>query len=137
MSNGIDIHDNHYLNAEIHIPNATKFKVDVALDGLPGIGLPGFGGLLKLNIFRPRSSALICAIDKVAPLSDYRELHFGERKNGDFILFSRRNTFSSINNQLPRHTIEFEDKNAILTSVSIKLNVIIIIFTCNYFQALT
>lgn len=137
MSNGIDIHDNHYLNAEIHIPNATKFKVDVALNGLPGIGSVGFSGLLKLNIFRPRSSALICAIDKGAPLSDYRELNFGERKDGDFILFSRKNSFSSTNNQLPRYTIEFEDENAILTSVSIKLNVIILFFTYNFFQALT
>lgn len=117
------IYDNHYLNAEMSIPNARNFRVDIELSGAPGIDYVGMLPFLRLKIFRPRCLALICAIDKMAPLSPYREWNFGKRTDGDIILFSQRNDFSSANDQLPRHKIEFEDKNATLTSVSIRLNV--------------
>lgn len=132
MNNGIDIHDTRHLNAEIHIPNATKFEVDIQLSGMMGTGYTGMGRLLRLKEFRPRSCALICAINKKKSHTKYRELVFGKRKDGDAILYVQAERFASSNSELPRYNIKFQDKSAILTSVSIRLNVSMIYIITNY-----
>ncbi|XP_055321236.1 uncharacterized protein LOC129577748 [Sitodiplosis mosellana] len=118
----IDIHDTRYLNANIHIPNATKFEVDIQLKGIMGIGYTGMERFLGINVIRPRSYALICAINEKKSHTKYRELVFGERKDGDAVLYARAESFASSNSELPRHNIEFEDNSAILTAASIRLN---------------
>lgn len=123
MSNGLSIHDDHYLNAQIHIRDATNFDVGVELRGMMGIGyIAGLYRWIKVKQFRPRSSALICAIDKNQPQTKYRELVFGKRKDGDSILHARRVSFS-YGSELPRHKLEFEDKNVNLTAAVIRFNV--------------
>lgn len=81
---------------------------------------------LRVKIFRPRSCALICAINKKKPQTKYQELMFGERNDGDAILYAHTESFISSNKELPRHNVEFEDNDAILTAASIRLNVSII-----------
>lgn len=129
MSNGLDIHNIRYLNANIHIPNATKFHVDVKLNGMMGIGYTGMERLLRVKIFRPRSCALICAINKNKSHTKYRDLVFGKRNDDDAILYARRESFASSNSELPRYNIVFEDNSVMLTSVTIRLNVSIIYVT--------
>lgn len=128
LSNGIDIHDNHYLNAQMHIQNATNFEVGISINGMSGIGDVGMSRFLRLNIFRPRSSALICAVSEQKPQTRYQHLVFGERKHGDFIVHASKNSFNGTESHLPRHQIEFQDNNVVLTSVSIRLNVSIYLY---------
>lgn len=131
LSNGFGLNDTKYLNAEIHIPNATKFNVDIELHGMLAMGYTGMERWLRLKIFRPRSFALICALNKRKSHTQYRELVFGQRNDNDTILYARIESFASSNSELPRHRIEFEDNSAILTSVTIKLNVSIIYGVAN------
>lgn len=93
-------------------------------------GIMGMGHIQGLNrwlgnneVFRPRSSALICAVDKRPPKSLYRTIEFGQRMPGDFIFRAHTVHFVSQNAQLPRFLIEFKDDGFVLTSVLIKLNV--------------
>lgn len=123
LSNEIDIDDDHHLSAEIHIPNATIFEVDVELRGMLGMGYMTSSPYFKFRIFRSRSSALICAFEKTPSKSLYQELNFGERMDGDFILFTRIHSCSWTNDQLPRYNIEFQDESATFSSAMIRLNV--------------
>lgn len=109
----------------MRISDATDFQVSIELRGMSGIGAVGYGfsRWIKMKIFRPRSSALICAIDKSQPQTKYRQWTFGQRQFHDDILYARKETFSTTNNEYPRHKIEFEDYNAIITAVTICFNV--------------
>lgn len=138
LSNGIDIHDNHYLNAQLDIENATEFKVDVSVNGFPGIGSVAMSRFLKLDIFRPRSSALICRKSQNKPTTTHRDIVFGERKHGDSIVYAERNNISATETHLPRHKISFQDNNVVVTAALIRLNVseyssilLLFIFTCS------
>lgn len=107
----------------MNIENATEFKVDVTVSGMPGIGSALMSRFLKLDIFRPRSSALICRKSERKPRTTYRDIVFGERKDGDFIVYTERNNISATETHLPRHNIAFKDDNVVLTSALIRLNV--------------
>lgn len=107
----------------MHITNATNLKVDVSVSGMPGLGYVGMSRFLKLKIFRPRSSALICRKIEHKMHTAYREIWFGERKDGDFIVYAERNNISATETHLPRHKIEFQDNNVVLTAALIRLNV--------------
>lgn len=98
-------------------------KVDVSVSGTPGLGYVGMDRFLRLKIFRPRSSALICRKSNYKTHAPYREIVFGERKDGDFIVHAKRKSISATETHLPRHKIEFRDNNVVLTAVSIRLNV--------------
>lgn len=89
-----------------------------------GIGnIQGLERWLGIKVFRPRSSAVICAVNEKQPKSLYRTIEFGQRMPGDFILRAKKEHFVSKNNELPRYLIEFNDDGLVLTSVLIKLNV--------------
>lgn len=107
----------------MYVTNASNLKVDVSVSGMPGLGYVGMDRFLKLKIFRPRSSALICRKSNSKTHSPHREIVFGERKDGDFIVYAEWNNISATENHLPRHKIEFRDNNVVLTAVSIRLNV--------------
>lgn len=123
MNNGGDIYDNHYLNAKMYINDATNFKVDMSMIGVPSLGYIGMERFLRLTIFRPRSSALICAKNMNKIKTPFRDVIFGKRKHGDFMLYAKLSNFNATKTHLPRHEIEFHDNNAVLTSVRIRLNV--------------
>lgn len=93
------------------------------MHGMPGIGNVGLHGWLRIKLFRPRSSALICTVDKEQSKSKYRQIVFGTRRPGDFILRASKENVISNNAELPRYSVEFEDDGFVLTSVIIKLNV--------------
>lgn len=107
----------------MHIENATNFEVDISINGMNGLVYVGMSRFLRLNIFRPRSLALICAINKHQPQTSHRHLVFGVRKHGDFMVYAAQNRFNASKSHLPRHRIEFQDNNVVLTSVLIRLNV--------------
>lgn len=107
----------------MYITNATNLKVDVSVSGMPGLGYSGVSRFVKLKMFRPRSSALICRKSNHKTHSPYREFVFGERKDGDFIVYAERKNISATETHLPRHKIEFRDNNVVLTAASIRLNV--------------
>lgn len=107
----------------MHIDNATNFNVHITLNGMNGLGYVGMEQMLRLKVFRPRSSALICAKTKNNSQTTHRDVVFGERKSGDFIVYTKKLKFSATATHLPRHAIEFQDKNVTLTSVKIRLNV--------------
>lgn len=107
----------------MNIENATDFKIDVSITGSPGLGNVMASRFSRLNIFRPRSSALICLKRKYETQTPHREIVFGKRKDGDFIVYAERNNFSATETHLPRHKIEFQDNNVVLTAVLIRLNV--------------
>lgn len=119
------MYDNHYLNANIHIPNARNFSVKIEVNGMTGMGyISGLTHFLpKIKIFRPRSSALICAENNERTKKPYRQLEFGERHEGDFILRVQQENVISQNEQLPRYVIDFENAETVLTLVIIRLNV--------------
>lgn len=123
LSNGLEITDNHYLNARMDITNASNFKVDISVSGAPGMGQVYVSRFLKVKLFRPRSSALICRKSNYKTPTPYREIVFGERKDGDFIVYAERKNISATENHLPRHKIEFRDNNVVLTAATIRLNV--------------
>lgn len=105
------------------IDNATDFKVDISINGMPGLGNVGMSRFLRLKLFRRRSSALICRKSKSKTQTAHREIVFGERKDGDFIVYAERNNISATETHLPRHEIKFQDNNVVLTAVLIRLNV--------------
>lgn len=105
------------------ITDATEFKVNVSVSGTPGIGTVVMSRFLKLDIFRPRSSALICRKIMPKPRTPHRDIVFGARKDGDFIVYAERNNISATETHLPRHTIAFKNDNLTLTAALIRLNV--------------
>lgn len=107
----------------MHIENATNFEVDISINGMNGLGHMGMSRYLRWKLFRPRSSALICGMTEHKPQTLYGDLVFGKRKHGDFIVYAAQNSFNATENHLPRHQIEFQDNNVVLTSVLIRLNV--------------
>lgn len=123
--NGVDVYENHYLNANIRIPNAKNFSVEMAMNGVMGAGyISGLTHFLpKIKIFRPRSSALICTENNERIGKPYRQLEFGKRHEGDFILRIQQENVISQNEQLPRYVIDFENAETVLTLVIIRLNV--------------
>lgn len=107
----------------MHIQNATNFKIDITINGMIGLGYVGMERFLRIKIFRPRSLAMICGVIVNKPQTPYRDLVFGKRKHGDFIVYAAQNSFNATESHLPRHQIEFQDSNVVLTSVLIRLNV--------------
>lgn len=109
----------------MHIKNATNFWVNVTIGGTMGIGnIQGLERWLGIKVFRPRSSSVICAVNKNHPKSLHRTIEFGQRAPGDFLLRAKKeHVIGSNNTELPRYLIEFKDDGLVLTSVLIKLNV--------------
>lgn len=105
------------------IENATNFQVDISINGMPGLGNVGASRFTRFKLFRRRSSALICRKSKFKTLTARREIVFGERRDGDFIVYAERNNISATETHLPRHEIKFQDNNVVLTAVLIRLNV--------------
>lgn len=107
----------------MEITNATNFNVGISINGVMGMGYTGMAGMLGMKVYRPRSSALICRKVSQKTPAPYREIVFGERKDGDFIVYAERNNISATETHLPRHKIEFRDNNVVLTAAVIRLNV--------------
>lgn len=125
FNNGIDIYDNHYAIADIHVPSTKNFSVDVNLYGNMGIGsaIYGMSSFLRLKIFRPRSSALLGACNQHHPKTAFRQFAYGQRADDDSLLQFRKDSVGANDDKLPRYNVYFEDTNAKLTSVMVRLNV--------------
>lgn len=125
FNNGIDIYDNHYAIADIHVPSTKNFSVDVNLYGNMGIGsaIYGMSSFLRLKIFRPRSSALLGACNQHHPKTAFRQFAYGQRVDDDSLLQFRKDSVGANDDKLPRYNVYFEDTNAKLTSVMVRLNV--------------
>ncbi|XP_031638362.1 uncharacterized protein LOC116350648 [Contarinia nasturtii] len=113
----INIPDQH-INAEINIPNATNFNVGVELSRSSLFEASNFGHFALLRITRPKSYALICSTPEKKN-TKYREWMFGERKDGDTILYARKKSGKFLGKF---QYIEYEDSNVIFTAAVIKLN---------------
>lgn len=114
----IVIHTSHYINAEMQIPNATNFNVTVKLsyDFFEDARYLGPVQRIRAPNLQPKGYSLICVMpEKNTP--KYRAWIFGERKDGDTILYAR----SKIG--MGTHNIEYTDFDAIFTAVMIKSNV--------------
>lgn len=117
--------DKQYLNAEIYIPNAMHFEVDVQLSKSvywEGMRWNVWSHILR-SFYQPKGYALLCAFDEEKLHTKYRAIVFGKRKEGDTILYARSASFSSSPNGWPRQNIELKDRNVMFTSAVIRLNV--------------
>lgn len=85
--------------------------------------IPGLRRWLAVKIFLKRSFALMCMRNSGRPEAAYRQFEFGKRTDGDILLHFEKQSITTYNNRLPKHSIEYTGSDVNLTAVFIRLDV--------------
>lgn len=126
FSKSTDIKKTRYVNATVHIRNATDFSSKIAIKGKPGFkfdALEGLDHLLDIKMINPRPYGLICTENNVKHFKKKKTIfEFGNRRAGDFPVHYRSERVSGKNSR-PKITFEFDDALVNITYVALNTDV--------------